>query len=147
MTTDASEAIRTLRSLCTALAADHVEAPKIAAGLGEIKEDMGESMPLFVKPSDHSFAQAQVVRVYGSNDVNHVLFDLAPGDLRLRALEEAFGAYTPEPVLQAGRRQAATFSVKSGREYESRILAEVDGNIKNDAHVLRITVTRDPRLD
>jgi hypothetical protein len=145
--TGAAEAIRTLRSLCSALAEDQADAPKIAAGLGEVRQDMGENLPLFVKPSDPSFAQAQVVREYGSEDVNQVVLDVAPGDLRLHALEEAFGPYSPLRVLRAGQRPTAIFAVKSGREHESRILTEVDGALADDAHVLRITVTRDPRLD
>ena len=110
---------------------------------------MGENLPLFVEPSDASFAQAQVVREYGANAVNQVVLDVAPGDLRLRALVDAFGPYTPLRVLRAGQRQTAIFAVDSNPKLEhvSRILAEVDGALGDEAYVLRITVTRDPRLD
>jgi hypothetical protein len=147
--TGAAQAIQTLRSLCATLSEDRADAPAVAASLGAVRQDMGENLPLFVKPSDPSFAQAQVVREYGGDAVNQVVLDLAPGDLRLKALVDAFGPYVPLRVLRPGQRQTAIFSVDSdaGRAHVSRILAEVDGALKDDAHVLRITVTRDPRLD
>src|SRR5438270_2852100 len=147
--TGAALAVQTLRSLCALLSQEHADAPVVAASLGTIREDMGENLPVFVKPSDSSFAAGQVVREYGNESVSQVVLDVAPGDLRLKALEDAFDAFSPLRVLRAGQRPTMIFSVDTdaGRQYVCRILAEVDGTLNDDAHVLRITVTRDPRLD
>ena len=147
--TGAALAVQTLRSLCALLSQEHADAPVVAASLGTIREDMGENLPLFVKPSDSSFVTGQVVREYGKASVNQVVLDVAPGDLRLKALEDAFDAFSPLRVLQAGQRPTMIFSVDTdaGRQHVCRILAEADGTLNDEAHVLRITVTRDPRLD
>lgn len=136
--------LETLQRLCSLLGKSPLTVQDLASDLGVILEDQGENLPLIVRPSDSSFAEAHVLRRFETQQVAHVKLTVAdPNKLSVKALHDTFGEYMEVPRRHLRMPRRIRFFVGVPTQPGScSIIAEVKAGQQGieDGTVVAVTV-------
>lgn len=144
--------IDTLQSLCSFLSDADITVQETGTHLGTHITDQGGNLPLIIQPTDTSFASAEVVREFETQNPAHILLTIADSaTLSVPELAASFGNFRQIPKMQPNLPTRIMFTSDiPGKPYTCALIAAIAPNTQDiiaQGNITSVIVRRDIRLD